>query len=489
MTSITGLYKLESGTVGTPVGKSDYFPQKRIYKLLQYKKRENNVHTPKKLSSYVLAIFVILSLALQSAQPALADSPAPLQTDGTRISYNRETNMVSFIGTDPGKPILIHEALKENLSPTDRGLAFITPYAKQYGLSNAAQELSFQFSEQDAGHEYYRYQQTYQGIPVMAGEIIVNANDKGELFSLSGEVSPNLKINTKPQILADEAQSTALNAIAKWYQATPGEFATSTPVLWIYDARLLGAAPHPVSLVWQMEITARDGSRPINELVLVDAKSGGIILHFNQIDTAWMAQKSLLIAVDHTQNPNTVPSSTKTQEIIERITIKADASIIQSSTTRDGPAITWYVSPSGNDANTCSSSGSPCATIQRAIDLSANGDVIWVVEGNYPSPVNDAVIVNKNLSFLGGWNAEFSVQNGYSVIDGQDTHIALFVFENITTDFDRFIIANGMNNLTMGGGGLLNKGAIRFSNSIIRDNWAGLWGGGIFNNGTVELFN
>ena len=34
-----------------------------------------------------------------------------------------------------------------------------------------------------------RYQQNYQGIPVMGGELIVNTDENGDLYSMNGEVS------------------------------------------------------------------------------------------------------------------------------------------------------------------------------------------------------------------------------------------------------------------------------------------------------------
>ncbi len=41
-------------------------------------------------------------------------------------------------------------------------------------------------------------------------------------------------------------------------------------------------------MVWRLEVKSRDNSLPLNELVLVDAKRGSIVLNFNQIDTAWV---------------------------------------------------------------------------------------------------------------------------------------------------------------------------------------------------------
>jgi len=65
-----------------------------------------------------------------------------------------------------------------------------------------------------------------------------------------------------------------------------GDLQAGAPVLSIYDPRLLGPGQGgPVRLVWRLEVTPLR-LLPIRELVLVDARTGGVALHFNQVDTA-----------------------------------------------------------------------------------------------------------------------------------------------------------------------------------------------------------
>ncbi|HXQ36435.1 MAG TPA: hypothetical protein VN843_20650, partial [Anaerolineales bacterium] len=132
-----------------------------------------------------------------------------------------------------------------------------------------------------------RYQQNHQGIPVMGGELIVNTNANGDLYSMNGEVSSDLSLSTEPTIDSEQARQTALQAAAKWYQKTPADFVVSEPELWIYDESLLRSSTRPVELVWRMEVASVENSLPVRELVLVNAQRGNISLHFNQIDTAW----------------------------------------------------------------------------------------------------------------------------------------------------------------------------------------------------------
>ncbi len=124
----------------------------------------------------------------------------------------------------------------------------------------------------------------------MAGELIVNTDGQGSLYSINGEVSSDLSLSTNPKISAEDARQTALKSMSKWYKAAPADFTASEPELWIYDPSLMGPGDGPVSLVWRMEVRSNEVANPVNELILVEAQRGGIALHFNQIDTAFSIQ-------------------------------------------------------------------------------------------------------------------------------------------------------------------------------------------------------
>ena len=127
----------------------------------------------------------------------------------------------------------------------------------------------------------------------MGGELIVNTDDNSDLYSISGEVSPDLSLSTQPTVGANQARETALQAMAKWYGKTTEDFTSTEPELWIYDESLLQPSTRPVELTWRMEVEAKDGSLPVREMILVNARRGNISLHFNQIDTDWTANQQV----------------------------------------------------------------------------------------------------------------------------------------------------------------------------------------------------
>ncbi len=76
----------------------------------------------------------------------------------------------------------------------------------------------------------------------------------------------------------------------------------------------------------------------------------------------------------------------------------------------------WYVAPTGNDINSCSTPDDPCQTLQRGIDVSSAGDTVLVAAGPY-YPGTAQISINKAPSLLGGWDGDFSHQTGFSTLD------------------------------------------------------------------------
>src|SRR5215475_11782603 len=117
--------------------------------------------------------------------------------DGVKRGVNAETGKVSFIGPENGRVLSASQALGTFLRPQDPGKALAKKYGPEFGLQNAERDLSEMKSKRGKdGRLTVRYQQTYQGIPVLAGELIVNTDDRGDLYSMNGEVSPNLSLST-----------------------------------------------------------------------------------------------------------------------------------------------------------------------------------------------------------------------------------------------------------------------------------------------------
>ncbi len=84
----------------------------------------------------------------------------------------------------------------------------------------------------------------------------------------------------------------------------------STPELWIYNPALLTPYAGQTVLGWRVEVTPKTELLPVRQLVLVEAKRGGIALSFNQIDYA--KNRSNLQRQHH---PTTLPGTLVCNEI------------------------------------------------------------------------------------------------------------------------------------------------------------------------------
>jgi Zn-dependent metalloprotease len=247
--------------------------------------------SPQQFSNLIYVFIIcLLSLSLLSPRSGLAQAG-----DGIHRQYDSESGHVSFISTESGRPLAASAVLgvAPDVRLADPAMAIAWRFAYEFGLKDAASELTvLRTNHPGNGRVTVRYQQNYQGIPVMGGELIVNTNENGDLYSMNGEVAVDLAILTQPTIDPDQARQTALRAVAKWFNKSPSDFISTDPTLWIFDESLLKISQHPAELVWRMDVRPVDALMPLRELVLVNAQRGNISLHFNQVDTGGTRSRS-----------------------------------------------------------------------------------------------------------------------------------------------------------------------------------------------------
>ena len=232
----------------------------------------------KKLIVAVLSIG--LALPLSAGLLHAIDMPS-VDLSNARLARDN-SGKLHFIGTSLGQPLKL-PAAKNGQSLAD---VIANGYGPLFGIDNPAEELkvSKQTTLADK-RQNIRYQQYYQGLPVIAGELVANVSADNKLLSISGEAATSLNVPTTPKVSAEEAVDTALAAVAKWNEMNTAELRASKPVLSVYDPSLISPNTVPASLVWRLEVTPV-ALLPIREFVLVDAINGGIAVHFNQVDMA-----------------------------------------------------------------------------------------------------------------------------------------------------------------------------------------------------------
>ena len=242
---------------------------------------------------FILALLIVLCFGIHvpSATSSDAQTPSMLleklnaQTiEPPTIAYHAETGKVRFIGTVPEHPVTLPQRFIAGASPDQVARAFLRNYGSLFGLQDPSRELTLMQQQTLEGRSFVRYQQQYQGIPVLAGELIVQVGRGNTIVSASGEVLPNLSLDTTPRITAEQALQSALTTIERTYGVASSEVSATTPELWIFNPALLGGPGlRRDTLVWRMELRGESDIAVFRELVLVDAQLGHVALHFNQI--------------------------------------------------------------------------------------------------------------------------------------------------------------------------------------------------------------
>ena len=217
------------------------------------------------------------------AQPGPSDLARQLGP-GVSASRHAGTGMVRFIGTAPGKPIVRPPGVTASASPRVAARAFMRGHGTAFGLRDETRELRVTaVRSRPNGRASVRFQQVHEGVPVVGGELVVNLDSKRNILSVVGEATPNLRIDTAPGVSGRRVTYAALERAAKAHRVPVRTLRADAAALSVFDPRLLDA-PGPVGarLVWRTEVTSRRGD-PIRELVLVDARTAKVVLHFNQI--------------------------------------------------------------------------------------------------------------------------------------------------------------------------------------------------------------
>lgn len=225
-------------------------------------------------------------IATPVASGASSASIARSLGSGVRVGLHSETGQVRFIGTVAGRPIARPAGLAASASPQAVARAFLGAHGKLFGLANQARDLRVLRTEHAAGgRSVVRFQQLFRGIPVVAGELVVNLDAEGNILSAGGEAAPSPNVEVSAAISAAEAVQIAERATAKAHDLR-SKLHAAKPALWIYDRDLLdGPGPATERLVWRTEVKAA-GRADIRQFVLVDARSGAVVVTFNQVADA-----------------------------------------------------------------------------------------------------------------------------------------------------------------------------------------------------------
>ena len=134
----------------------------------------------------------------------------------------------------------------------------------------------------------------------------------------------------------------------------------------------------------------------------------------------------------------------------------------------------WYVAPGGSDANTCAAPDVACASINGALNKPdfVAGDTILVATGVYTGNGEQVVLLSRDATLSGGWNASFTERSGMSTIDGQGTRRGMTVAPGSVATVEHFNINNASTR------GVFSSGILTLSDCDISGNDGGVYNAG-----------
>jgi Zn-dependent metalloprotease len=244
-----------------------------------------------RLTFHIVTIttLVLCCFSFSYADPlaeALLDELATQSNAQLHVSYHDATGKVRFLSVDEEYDIPQPYGIDAKISSEMAARNFLEGYGELFGIRDHSEELTVKrVIEAERGRSFVKFRQVYNGIPVIAGELVVQMDSKKNIKSVNGEISPDPQLDTIPAVDSINAEEKALDLVSDKYDIDFENLATSEPELWIYNPVLLKPGLNYNSLVWRIEVTASD-FMPVWELVLVDAHNGSIALHFNQVNYA-----------------------------------------------------------------------------------------------------------------------------------------------------------------------------------------------------------
>jgi Zn-dependent metalloprotease len=165
---------------------------------------------------------------------------------------------------------------------------FLSQHGKLFGIISPSVDFKLRKKNSGKGRHSIRLTQTYAGIPIFGGEIVVQVNDGGGIEYISGNFERDTRefdeqrVLIRPKLTAAEAQNAARANYEP--QAKGQDMTTTRPELTLFVPALLklqGAK----RLTWKMEVRSADGET-VAKQVFIDAHSGALVQEISLIHEA-----------------------------------------------------------------------------------------------------------------------------------------------------------------------------------------------------------
>ncbi len=239
-----------------------------------------------------LSLGLALIAAGLAVQPVVGAQAAPTnkaqQSDVSRLRdaasgsvdlrANPATGRVGFARAEGNDPDLFPGVAAEGRQGAiEKATAYLAEFAPAFGARAAELEQTEVYAG-PAGWSV-TFAQSYQGVPVFAGELKAHVDRDGDLTAVNGFVAPDIDLDVTPTLSRDEASARALQAVkakpAGHEDGLPAAFAKGLQVrnaeLVVYRTGTPRGVDGTATLAWAVEVWNKT---TIRESLILDAATG-----------------------------------------------------------------------------------------------------------------------------------------------------------------------------------------------------------------------
>ncbi len=165
-------------------------------------------------------------------------------------------------------------------TPEDKAIAVLDALGGLYALRDAATEFTPKATQRDAlGFRHVRLTQRHAGLNVVGGELIVHFDARGEAYEVNGPYVADIDVDARPVLDAAAAEAAARRDLAGLGKPPAAAMLGPERVIFAYHS-----APR---LAYELTLLYdTDGRMPGRWRYWIDARTGGVLLRFNDVPLA-----------------------------------------------------------------------------------------------------------------------------------------------------------------------------------------------------------
>jgi len=225
------------------------------------------------------AVWALRSAFGARANPARASSP---RQDAVYLAFSRGS-YVKALAAPPGHAYQVRQPGADQ-SPKELALAFMREHRLAFGISSRGASLHSHRVRTLRGRSYVRFQQRLGRIPVFGAGLVVQIEASGGVafvladLARDDSVAHSPSFPTEPVLGRLDAEREAMDAVLA--ESPVSDLGAAPGELMVYEPSVIGNVG-PARLVWHVRV--RGGQGAVDEVVLVDAVTGGVAFRYSQI--------------------------------------------------------------------------------------------------------------------------------------------------------------------------------------------------------------